>query len=393
MKLHEYQSKFRFAQYGIPIPVGKTANTPREVFEIARDLACPVVVKAQVLTGSRAKAGGIRLATTPELAEHYAHAIFGMRLNGLPVRRVLVDPAVAVDAELYLSVTHDRSASCPVMIACAEGGVDIEQIAAQRPEAIAREWINPLIGFQEYQARILASSINLPFEYWRAFSQIALGLVTCYLENDATLAEINPLAITRDHRLVALDGKMIIDDNALPHHPELAEMRDVSADAEEEIVARAIGISYVRLGGQIGCLVNGAGLAMIVMDMIHFYGGSDISPANFLDIGGGAKASKVAAALRIILDDPQVKCVLVNVFGGITRCDEVAHGILQTLAESQSEIPMIVRLAGTYASEGHSVLEQASLPYIQFAAHLTEAVRRAVDTVRGVLSHDNPGQS
>ncbi len=383
MKLHEYQSKFRFAQYGIPIPVGKTASTPQEVLEIARHLGCPVIVKAQVLTGSRAKSGGVRLAATPELAEQYARAIFDMKINGLPVRRILVDPAETVDSELYLSVTNDRNAGCPVMIACAEGGIDIEQIAEKRPEAVVREWINPLIGFRDYQARVLASSINLPFPFWRAFSQIASGLMACYLENDATLAEINPLAITRDHRLIALDGKMIIDDNALARHPDLADMRDTSAEPDEEIAARTLGISYVRLTGQIGCMVNGAGLAMTVMDMIHFHGGLAIAPANFLDIGGGARADKVAAALRIILDDPQVQCVLVNVFGGITRCDEVAHGILQTLDEIKTDLPIVVRLAGTCAAEGQRVLEQAGLPTIHFATQLTEAARKAVQLVKG----------
>lgn len=383
MNLHEYQSKFRFAEFGIPIPRGKTATTPQQVYEIAREIGGPVVIKSQVLVGGRGKAGGIRLAQNPEQAETLANSILGMDIKGLTVRKVLVDPAANIRTEIYLGITNDRAAGKPVIMASSEGGVEIEQIAHEKPEAIIREHINPFLGLLDYQARNLASGINLPHEHWKTFTKIANSLYRCAVESDAVLAEINPLVITGDNQLLALDGKMIIDDNALYRHNDIAEMRDTDAEPKEETQARAAGISYVKLNGQIGCMVNGAGLAMTTMDMTRLYGGDQIGPANFLDIGGGAQANKVAAALRIILADPNVKSVLFNIFGGITRCDEVARGILQALDEVKTNVPMVIRLAGTNAEEGRAIIDAANISNISSAATLTEAAKKAVEAARG----------
>jgi succinyl-CoA synthetase beta subunit len=383
VNLHEYQSKFRFGEFGIPIPHGKTATTPQEVYEIAREIGGRVVVKSQVLVGGRGKAGGVKLANTPEEAEQIANTILGMNIKGLTVRKVLVDPASNIEKEIYLGITNDRTTGKPVLMASSEGGVEIEIVAKENPEAIIREQINPFLGLLDYQARNIASGINLPHEHWKAFSKIAANLYRCYLASDAVLAEINPLVITKENQLLALDGKMIIDDNALYRHTDLAEKRDTDAEAKEETQARAAGISYVKLNGQIGCMVNGAGLAMTTMDMTKLYGGDEIGPANFLDIGGGAQASKVAAALRIILADPNVKSVLFNIFGGITRCDEVARGILQALDEVKTTVPMVIRLAGTNADEGRAIIDAANIPHLASAATLTEAAKKVIESARG----------
>lgn len=385
MNLHEYQSKARFAEFGIPIPKGKTATTLQEAYEIAREIGGPVVVKSQVLVGGRGKAGGIKLAKNPEEAERHANTILGMTIKGLTVRKVLIDPAANIKTEIYLGITNDRAAGQPVMMASSEGGIEIEQVAREKPQAIVREHIDPFLGLRDYQARNLASGINLPREHWKAFTKIATSLYKCYLESDAVLAEINPLVITAENQLLALDGKMSIDDNALYRHPDLAEMRDVEAEPKEVTQARAAGLSYVKLNGQIGCMVNGAGLAMTTMDMTKLYGGDEIGPANFLDIGGGAKADKVAAALRIILADPNVKSVLFNIFGGITRGDEVARGILQALDEVKPGVPMVIRLVGTNAEEGRAIIDNANIPNLYSAATLTEAAKRAVELAKGAM--------
>ncbi len=383
MNLHEYQTKFRFAEFGIPIKRGKTATTGQEAYDIARELGGHVVIKAQVLAGGRGKAGGVKVVHSPEQAEEMASKILGMKIKGLTVRKVLVDPAVNIASEIYLGIVNDRSIGKPVIMASSEGGVEIEIVAKENPDAIVTEAIDPFLGLLDFQARTLASGINLPHEHWRTFSKIATNLYRCYVASDAVLAEINPLVITKENELVALDGKMVIDDNALFRLPLLAEMRDTDAEPIEETQARAAGISYVKLDGQIGCMVNGAGLAMTTMDMTKLYGGDEIGPANFLDIGGGAQAAKVAAALRIILADPNVKSVLLNIFGGITRCDEVARGILQALDEVKTNIPLIVRLAGTNAEEGLKIIDSAHLTNLTSAATLTEAAKKAVEAAQG----------
>lgn len=372
MNLHEYQSKQIFARYGIPIPRGRVASNSDEVKQIAEELGGRVVVKSQVLVGGRGKAGGIRLAKTAEEAQELANRILGMEIKGLPVRRVLVDEAVGIEKEIYLGITNDRASRKPVMIASAEGGVDIEEVAARSPDRIIRLHIDPLLGLREYQSRDIAVAIDLPKEYWRQFMSVADGLWQVYKDNDATLVEINPLVITKEKRLIALDGKMVIDDNALFRRPDIAEKRDLDVEAPEEITARKYGLSYIKLDGQIGCMVNGAGLAMATMDIIKLYGGQ---PANFLDIGGGAGADKVAAAFRIILSDPNVCAVLINIFGGITRGDEVARGILSAIQEVKPSVPMVIRLVGTNAEEGRRLLADANMIT---AETLAEAAEKSV---------------
>lgn len=372
MKLHEYLSKRIFADYGVPIPLGKVASKPAEAEEIARELGGKVIVKSQVLVGGRGKAGGIRLADDPSSARQVAEDILGMEIKGLPVRKVLLDQAVQIQDEIYLGITNDRGARKPVIMASSEGGVDIEEVASKTPEKIIKCHIDPMMGLQNYQSRDLAAGIDLPQKFWKDFGNIAHGLWEAYKESDANLAEINPLVITGDGQLLAVDGKMVIDDNALFRHPELEKMRDTDVDAPAEIEAREHGLSYIKLDGDIGCMVNGAGLAMTTMDIIKLFGGE---PANFLDIGGGASAEKVAAALRIILSDPSVKAILFNIFGGITRCDLVAQGILDALEEIDTEVPMVVRLVGTNAKEGRQLLADADMVT---AETLAEAAKMAV---------------
>ncbi|MFN2196954.1 MAG: ADP-forming succinate--CoA ligase subunit beta [Anaerolineales bacterium] len=376
MKLHEYQSKQIFAKYGIPIPRGRVAATATQAKEIAEELGGRVVVKSQVLVGGRGKAGGIRLANNPDEAEELATKILGMELKGLPVRKVLVDEAADIQNEIYLGVTNDRAARKPVIMASSAGGVDIEEVARDTPEKIVRVHIDPLLGIRDYQTRDLAAGIDLPRDYWRDFGKICRGLWQTYLETDATLAEINPLVVTGEKRLLAVDGKMMLDDNALFRHAELSEMRDLDAEADAEIEARKFGLTYIKLDGSIGCMVNGAGLAMATMDIVKYFGGE---PANFLDIGGGASADKVSAALRLILADKNVKAVLFNIFGGITRGDEVAHGILAALEEVQTDIPMVIRLVGTNAEEGRQLLADADMIT---ATTLAEAAQKAVEAAK-----------
>ena len=384
MNLHEYQSKLCFGKYGIPVPQGKVADTPDEVFAIAQELGGPVVVKSQVLVGGRGKAGGIQLAKSAEEAREKASEILGMSIKGHTVNRVLVDPAADIAQEIYLGITNDRAAAKPVLMASSEGGVEIEEVNRTNPEAIIREHIDPFMGLYSYQSVKVAQNIDLPREHWRTFSTITQALYTCFIESDAVLAEINPLVITGDGKMIALDGKMVIDDNALPRQPDLAELRDISSEPPAETQARGAGISYVKLDGQIGCMVNGAGLAMTTMDMTKLYGEADgIGPANFLDIGGGAQADTVATALRIILSDTNVKAVLLNIFGGITRGDEVARGVIEAYNAVRPDVPMIIRLQGTNAQEGRAIVDEANIPNLISAATLTEAAKKAVEAVKG----------
>jgi succinyl-CoA synthetase beta subunit len=377
MKLQEYQSKQIFSKYGIPIPKGRVAATAYEAKHIAEELGGRVVIKSQVLVGGRGKAGGIRLAKSSEEAEDLATQILAMEIKGLPVRKVLVDEAANIAKEIYLGITNDRAERKPVMMASAEGGVEIEEVARVTPEKIIKVHIDPLLGLRDYQARNIAAGIDLPREHWRNFGQIAHGLWQAYRQTDATLAEINPLVITGNNQLLAVDGKMVLDDNALFRHPELSDMRDMDSEAQSEIEARKYGLSFIKLDGNIGCMVNGAGLAMTSMDILKLFGGE---PANFLDIGGGAGSEKVAAALRIILSDPNVKAVLFNVFGGITRGDEVARGILSALGEVNLNVPMVVRLVGTNAQEGRQILANANMIT---ADTLVEAAQKAVAAAKG----------
>jgi succinyl-CoA synthetase beta subunit len=372
LNLHEYQSKRVFAHYGIPIPKGEVASTPTEAREIAGKLGGKVVVKSQVLVGGRGKAGGIKLAVDKDDAEEKAKAILGMDIKGLTVKRVLVDEAADIKDEIYLGLVIDRARRRVVMMGSSEGGVDIEEVAATMPDKIIQVAIDPCIGFRAYQAMDLATALGIPRELTRSFAQIAAGLYNAFVDNDASLAEINPLVVTGDGKLLAVDGKMSIDDNALYRHKALADLRDPSEEDPYEVEARRFDLSYVKLDGNIGCMVNGAGLSMATMDMIKLYGGS---PANFLDIGGGATAERVAAALRIILSDQNVKTVLINIFGGITRCDEVARGIVAALGEVGTSAPMVVRLVGTNEAEGRAILADAKMDP---ATTLAEAAQKAV---------------
>jgi len=381
VKLHEYQSKRLFAAHGVPIPRGDVAATPEEARRIAEELGGTVVVKSQVLVGGRGKAGGIRLARTPDEAEVVAGEILGMEIKGLPVRKVLLDEAADIHQEIYLGIVVDRANRRPVMMASSEGGVEIEEVARTNPEAIKKVLIDPFVGLRGYQTLALAKGIGLAAEHRRAFDRIARGLYESFLACDASLAEINPLVVTAAGDLLAVDGKMVLDDNGLFRHPDLAQMRDVDEETETEREAREAGLSYVQLDGEIGCMVNGAGLAMATMDIIKHFGGG---PANFLDIGGGAKAERVAAALRLILADPNVEVVLFNIFGGITRCDEVARGIVAAFEEVRPTVPLVARLVGTNEAEGRAILDDSGYQLIT-ATTLAEAAQKAVAAAQGEL--------
>jgi len=373
MRLHEYQSKQIFAKYAIPIPNGRVASSSGEARQIAEELGGKVVVKAQVLVRGRGKSGGLRLAKSAREAEELAAAILGMEIKGLPVRKVLVDETVDILKEFYLGITTDRSLRTPVMISSFAGDTNIEEVARMAPEKIIRIPIDPLLGLRDYQARDMAAAIDLPRELWKSFIEICHGIWNVYNDFDATMVEVNPLVITNEQHLLALDGKMFIDENSLFRHPEMTDYRDMDSEGSVDNEARKFGLSYIKLDGNIGCLVNGAGLAMATMDMIHFSGGE---PANFLDIGGGASADRVAAALRIVLLDTSIKSILINVFGGITRCDEVARGILTVMAENSISIPVVVRLEGTNAEEGRNLLKNTKLISVN---SISEAVKVAIE--------------
>ncbi len=359
MKLHEYQARDLLERYGVPVTGGGVATTPQEAGQIARQIGAKVVVKAQVLVGGRGKAGGVKLADTPEEAEAVAGQILGMDIKGLTVEKVLVAEAISYQKEIYLGVILDRATKRIMMIASSEGGVEIEEVAKTNPEAIIKMAAHPQMGLLDYQARDLAFAIGLTdAKQARQFSQIATALYRAFVETDASLAEINPLVIRNDGTLQAIDSKILLDDSGLFRHPDLQSWRDTSDEPEAEQQAREADITFIKLDGDIGCMVNGAGLAMATMDVIKLYGGE---PANFLDIGGGANKDKVKAALQIILSDTNVKAVLFNIFGGITRVDEVAKGIVAALEEVQTDVPMIARLVGTNEEAGRAILAESTL--------------------------------
>jgi succinyl-CoA synthetase beta subunit len=378
MKLHEYQSKEIFRKFGIPAPEGAVVFSPEAARDAARTFGVPVMVKAQVLTGGRGKAGGVKFCPNADVAAEKAEAILALTIKGFPVRKVLVTPAADILGEIYLGIVMDRSSRRAVLMASAAGGMDIEEVAATTPEKIVKVPVDPFVGLADHVARDVAAHIALPREHWGDFIKIAKGLAQVYMTNDASLAEINPLAFVKsDQRpdgkmLMALDGKIVIDDNAMFRHPELEQLRDPDEDTEAEKKARAADLNFVSLDGNIGCLVNGAGLAMATLDVIQHFGGK---PANFLDVAGGAKAEKVAAALRIILADPHVKVVMLNIFGGITRCDEVARGIVQAIDEIKPTVPFVARITGTNKEEGDRILAGAGLFAFNTAA---EAAQKSV---------------
>ncbi|MBF6614618.1 MAG: ADP-forming succinate--CoA ligase subunit beta [Chloroflexi bacterium] len=377
MRLHEYQAKEVLARYGVPINQGEVAYTPDEAEKIATRIGKPVMVKAQVMMGGRGKAGGVKYSKDVKSARQNAENILGKVLKneqnpkGEVVKRVLIADAADIKKEYYLGATVDRATKSIILMGSAEGGVEIEEVAKEHPEAIIKVSVDPRMGLLDYQARELAFGMALN-SHVRDFTKIARALVQVLIEHDASLAEINPLIVTEDDRLMAIDAKMVLDDNAMYRQKWAEEMRDPAEEEESEREARAAGISFVQLEGNIGCMVNGAGLAMATMDTIKEYGGT---PANFLDIGGGAREDKVEAALRIILSDPNVQAVMFNIFGGITRGDVVAKGIVKVLEQMKPDVPMVIRLAGTNAEEGREILKAANLPA---AATLDEAAQTAV---------------
>jgi succinyl-CoA synthetase beta subunit len=372
MKLQEYRSKEILARYGVPVPGGETASSPEAARGAAARIGGAVVVKAQVLVGGRGKAGGVKLAADPDEAAARAEEIIGLQIKGVTVRTVLVAPAAQIAKEYYLGLILDRAGQAVTIIASAEGGVEIEETAKTNPDAILRLPLHPLIGLQEHQVRRVAFFLGLPSELRKGFGTTLRGLHAAFIESDADLAEINPLVVTDEGQLLALDAKIVLDDSALFRHPDLEALRDLGEEEPSEIAAREAGINFIKLDGSIGCMVNGAGLAMTTMDLVKLAGGE---PANFLDIGGGAKADRVAAAFRIILDDPNVRAILINIFGGITRGDEVAHGIVEARASLGRQVPMVVRIVGTNATEAAEILRAANLIT---AESLDDAARKAV---------------
>lgn len=377
MNVHEYQAAMLLSRHGIPVNHGEVATTPEQVEAIAARLGGPVAIKAQVHTGGRGKAGGIKLAQDPASARTLAGQILGMDIRGHRVRKVLVVPGVAIAQEFYLGVILDRPQRRIAVMASAEGGVDIEEVARERPEKIVRALADPYLGFHAYQARELGFRLGIAPEKVAGFTTIAQQLFTAYVKEDATLAEINPLVLTRDGTWLALDAKMSFDDNALFRHPDIEQLRDPDEEDPTELEARRAGISFVKLNGTIGCIVNGAGLAMATMDAVKLYGGE---PANFLDVGGGASAEQVAKAFQLVTADPNVRAILINIFGGITRGDVVATGIREALQKVKVSVPIVVRLAGTNAEEGRRLLAEAGLHAVDT---MDEAARAVVAAARG----------
>ncbi len=377
MDLYEHQGKELFRRFGIPVSDGRLATTPEEARACADALGTEVVVKAQVLTGGRGKAGGIRLADSPEEADEHARAILGMEIRGHVVRKVWLEKASDIAKEYYLSVTFDRGEKKPLFMLTTEGGVDIEEVARRSPEAIARLHVDPLVGFQPFQARWLCftAGVDEPDEQKQAAAIVA-RLYQAFVGSDAMLCEVNPLIVTPSGELRALDAKVTVDDNALFRHPDIAAMRDVEAGDPQERLAAEKGVTYVKLDGEVGILGNGAGLVMATLDVIDQAGGS---PANFCDLGGGGDWEGVVSALEVITSDRQVRAVFFNVFGGITRCDEVARGILEALSRMTIELPIVVRLDGTNAEEGRRMLAESAPSNLHVEETMLSAAERAVE--------------
>ena len=377
MNLHEYQAREILRRYGIPVPDGDVATTPDEARAIAQRLGGRVVVKAQVHAGGRGKAGGVKLAKDPTEAAAHARQILGMTIKGLAVRKVLVVPAADIASESYVGMIVDRGSQRPVLMVSAAGGVDIEAVAAETPIQIQRLAVDPRYGLLSHQALGLALKLYRDVAQARAAADIMQRLYTAFYAVGASLAEINPLATTPDGKVVALDAKIVVDDNELERRPEIAALRDPEGEAASELAAREAGLSFIKLDGTVGCCVNGAGLAMATMDLVKYYGGE---PANFLDIGGSSNPQKVVAALRIITADPSVRAILFNIFGGITRCDDVANGIVEATRLLPLKVPMVIRLTGTNEREAIVILTRAGYTAL---TDMDEAVKQAVARARG----------
>ncbi len=375
MKIHEYQAKEIFSQFNIPLPKEKLCTTVEEVKQVFQEFG-KAVIKAQVLVGGRGKAGGIQLAHNLEEGEKAANRILGMEIKGLTVNKVLVSEAVDIASESYVGITNDRNTKSLVIMVSSEGGIEIEEVAKATPEKIARLEVNPEVGLFDFQARNLAFSLFDDIKLVSKAASIIKNLYKCYIETDASLAEINPLVVTTDGNLVALDAKINFDDNALYRHPEFEGLRDPTEDEKKEIDAKSKGLSYIKLDGEIGCMVNGAGLAMATMDVIKLYGGR---PANFLDVGGSSSPQKVIDAMNILLSDKNVKVVMINIFGGITRCDDIARGLLTAMNEMEINLPIVVRLTGTNEKEGHEILKDSDLIV---TSSMSDAAQKAIAAIQ-----------
>ena len=377
MNIHEYQAKDIFRKYGIPIPPGEVATTPEEAEKIARKFGTTVVIKAQVHAGGRGKAGGVKLAKTPEEARTIAAQILKLVIKGLPVKKVLVTPAADIASEAYVGIIVDRASKRAVFMASPAGGIDIEEVAAKTPDKLLKHPIDPRYGLQAFEAMELAFFLYSYVKQVRAAAKILQQLYQAFVENGGSLAEINPLVTTPAGEVVALAAKMVIDDNELDRRPDIAALRDESAEDPSEVDARKASLTFIKLDGNVGCVVNGAGLAMATMDLVKYYGGE---PANFLDIGGSSNPEKVVAALRIITSDPSVKAILFNIFGGITRTDDVANGIVTAIKQNPLKVPLVIRLTGTNEEIALKILKDNGLSAM---TDMDEAVKKAVALATG----------
>jgi len=375
MKIHEYQAKELMAREGIPIPAERLCFTPDEVRKAAFELGFPIVVKAQVHAGGRGKAGGVKLARNGKEAKSAGGQILGMTIKDLIVKKVLVTKAMNIIKEFYVGLTIDRNKQQVVLMVSPEGGVEIEEAAKIHPDLIHKFYIDPDIGLREFQAREAAFKLFEDIDLVRKTTRILVNLYHCFINRDASLAEINPLVLTKENDLVVLDGKMNFDDNALFRQKEIEDLREASKDEIKEIEAKNRGLTYIRLNGNIGCMVNGAGLAMATMDLIKLYGGE---PANFLDIGGSSNPQKVVDAMQLLIEDKNVKVVMINIFGGITRCDDVALGLIEALEQIEVKLPVIVRLSGTNSHEGLEILKHANIVTVETMA---EAAQKAISLI------------
>lgn len=386
MDIHEYQTKELFRSYGIPVPEGRVAHSGKQALAVAEELNGEGwVVKAQIHAGGRGKAGGVLMADELDAVELHADKLIGSRLvtkqtdaSGRLVQRVLVEQAHAIEQEFYLGLVIDRAIQRIVLIASASGGMNIEEVAAKTPEKVIREAVDPAVGLQDFQSRKVAAGIGLAGKQISQVAKILKKLYRCFRDRDALMAEINPLVLTRDGQFLALDAKMSFDGNALFRQAEIMDLRDFDEEDPKEVEASGHDLNYIALDGNVGCIVNGAGLAMATMDAISHYGGR---PANFLDVGGGASPDKIAKAFRIVLEDPNVKVILLNIYAGINRCDWIANGIVQAIRDQAIDVPVVVRLAGTNLQQGQEILRESGLDYIQ-ADHLSDAAEKAVAAVR-----------
>jgi succinyl-CoA synthetase beta subunit len=379
MDLLEYQGKQLFAEHGVPVPEGRHATTPKAARKAAEELGFPVVIKAQVQIGGRGKAGGIKIAKDAGEAQGHAEAILGMDIRGLTVQEVWVEQASDIATEYYAAVVFDRSAKKPLVMLSSMGGMEVEEVAESHPDAIARLHVDPLVGFLPFQGRRLAFDSGIDADVIRPVGSMLAKLYDVFIATDSMLVEVNPLIVTGDRQVVALDAKVTVDDNALGRQPAVAEMRNPSAEDPQEQMAKERGVTYVKLDGEVGILGNGAGLVMSTLDVVAQAGGR---PANFLDVGGGAKAEEIVSALEVLLSDQKVKAVLFNIFGGITRCDEVAKGILQALEQIDVRVPIVVRLDGTNDEEGRRILAEAGAPQLHTAKTMLEAADLVVELAK-----------